>query len=299
MTADLAIVIVSFNTRDMLRDCLRALPAAVGPLSCMTYVVDNASGDGSVEMVRAEFPGVELIASDKNLGFARANNVALERADARYLLLLNPDTEAEPGSLERLVAFMDAHPRAGACGPLLLNSDGTLQPNGRRFPTLLREVLAVTGAWRLVPRWYERRLVYGRADLKAESEVDQVSGACILVRRDAMAQVGPLDDRFFMFYEEVEWCRRIRDTGWEIWLVPAARVVHHWMGSVRRASKEMTAELFKSQLLYHKKVDSPAMVLAIRGVVALGLLKNHLLHAGVAVKRLLRRAAGRPTAARL
>src|SRR5579862_8539033 len=159
MTADLAVVVVSYNTRDMLRACLKAITDAVGGLRSAVYVVDNASTDGSVEMVRSEFPNVELTASAENLGFARANNLALADADARYLLLLNPDTEAEPGSLRTLVEFMDSHPEAGAVGPMLLNTDGSIQNNGSKFPSLGREVLAVTGLRRLAPRWTER--VYG------------------------------------------------------------------------------------------------------------------------------------------
>lgn len=287
---DLAIVIVSYNTEDLLRACLRSLPAATAGLTCKTYVVDNYSPDGSAAMVEREFPDVELTANTANVGFSRANNMALERAEARYVLLLNPDTEPEPDSLRRLVEFMDAHPKAGACGPKLLNSDGSLQRNGAKFPTLLREFLSVTGLRRLAMRRYEVALGYGREDFDRLCEVDQVSGACLLVRAEAMRQVGMLDERFFMFYEEVEWCHRIKSAGWQVWYVPEARVTHHWMGSVKQFSKQMTDQLFKSQLLYYQKTGGPLTVLGIRGVMALGMAKNALLHAGVAVKRALRRA---------
>lgn len=287
---DLAIVIVSYNTEDLLRACLRSLPAATAGLTCKTYVVDNNSPDGSAAMVEREFPDVELTANTANVGFSRANNMALERAEARYVLLLNPDTEPEPDSLRRLVEFMDAHPKAGACGPKLLNSDGSLQRNGAKFPTLLREFLSVTGLRRLAMRRYEVALGYGREDFDRLCEVDQVSGACLLVRAEAMRQVGMLDERFFMFYEEVEWCHRIKSAGWQVWYVPEARVTHHWMGSVKQFSKQMTDQLFKSQLLYYQKTGGPLTVLGIRGVMALGMAKNALLHAGVAVKRALRRA---------
>lgn len=286
---DLSIVIVSYNVRDLLRACLSSLPQAAPGLETEVFVVDNASADGSAAMVREEFPSVGLTASEENLGFTRGNNLALRQSCGRHVLLLNPDTEPEPGSLARLIRFMDEHPQAGACGPKLLNSDGSLQHNGRRFPSLWREFLGVTGLRRLAMKRFERDLEYGREDFDALCEVDQVSGACILVRRETMDQVGMLDERFFMFYEEIEWCYRIKKAGWQVWYVPEARVVHHWMGSVRQMSRRMTAELFKSQLLYYQKTSGPATALGARLVMTTGILKNELLHLGVAVKGQLRR----------
>lgn len=286
---DLSIVIVSYNVREMLADCLASLPAATEGLRTETFVVDNASSDGSAEMVRSRFPEVILDARAENLGFTRGNNVALQRARGGYVLLLNPDTEAHAGSLTRLVRFMDDHPRAGACGPKLLNTEGTLQRNGARFPSLLREFVCATGLRRLAMRQYELALGYGREDFDQLCQVDQVSGACMLVRRSVMEQVGMLDERFFMFYEEIEWAHRIKSAGWEVWYVPDAVVTHHWMGSVRQDSRRMSAELFKSQVLYYRKTSGPLTVAGIRAVSGLNMLKNELLHAGVAVKRVLRR----------
>jgi hypothetical protein len=290
--SDLAIVIVSYNTRELLRGCLASLPAACASLETVVYVVDNQSHDGSAAMVAAEFPAVRLIESGGNLGFAGGNNLVLERLrdapESRHVLLLNPDTEAEPGSLATLVRFMDETPDAGACGPMLLNTDGSLQRNGAKFPSPLREFLGVTGLRRLAMRRYERALGYSREDFTARCEVDQVSGACLMARSEALQRVGPLDARFFMFYEEIEWCHRIKRAGWKVYYVPEARVTHHWMGSVKQASKAMTAQLFRSQLLYYQKTAGPLSVAAIRGIMGLGLAKNALLHAGVAVKRRLR-----------
>jgi N-acetylglucosaminyl-diphospho-decaprenol L-rhamnosyltransferase len=285
---DLAIVIVSYNTIDLLRACLQSLPAACPGLTFDTYVVDNNSSDGSPEMVEAEFPEVSLIVSKKNLGFAGGNNLILENVEARQVLLLNPDTEAEPGSLRLLVDFMDSHPEVGACGPMLLNSDGSLQRNGAKFPTPIREFLGVTGLRRLAMKRYELSLGYGREDFNTTCEVDQVSGACLMVRGEVLKQVGPLDTRFFMFYEEIELCHRIKRAGWKVYYVAEARVVHHWMGSVKQVSRQMTAQLFRSQLLYYQKTSDPLTVLSIRGVMALGLAKNAFIHTGVAVKSGLR-----------
>jgi N-acetylglucosaminyl-diphospho-decaprenol L-rhamnosyltransferase len=287
---DLSVVIVSYNVREMLLACLRSLPAATAGLSVEVFVVDNASADDSVARVRAEFPDVRLTASRENLGFTRANNLALREARGRHVLLLNPDTEAEPGSLAALARFLDDNPAVGACGPMLLNTDGSLQKNGARFPTIARELLHATGLWGLAPRYLERRLGYGREDFTVPCPVDQVSGACLLVRGEVMRQVGMLDERFFMYYEEIEWCHRIRRAGWEVWYRPEARVVHHWMGSVRQASRRATEELFRSQVLYYRKTAGPATVLAARLVLGLGIARARFVEAGVAVKRRLRSA---------
>lgn len=287
---DLSIVIVSYNTRDMLRDCLRALPAATEGLAVETFVVDNHSPDDSAGMVAAEFPDVRLLANTDNPGFARANNQAFALCTGRYVLALNPDTEAEPGALTALVRFMDAHPDAGVCGPKLLNSDGSLQHNGRRFPTPWREFLAVSGLRKFNRAAFDGVLEYGREDFDALCEVDQVSGACLLVRRSVMEQVGMFDPDFFMYYEEIEWCWRIRRAGWKVYYVPQSRVVHHWMGSARQQSRAMTARMFKSQVIYYRKTAGLPTQWAARGIMWLGLVKNELLYLGVAVKRQLRAA---------
>jgi GT2 family glycosyltransferase len=137
-------------------------------------------------------------------------------------------------------------------------------------------------------RKYELALGYGREDFDSLAEVDQVSGACLMVRRETLEKVGPLDDRFFMFFEEIEWCWRIKRGGYAVYYVPDAVVTHHWMGSVKQQSKRMTDQLFRSQVLYYQKTGGPLAVFGTRLVMALGLIKNQLLHAGVAVKRALR-----------
>ena len=282
---DLAVVVVSYRSRDFLRACLRSLPAATAGLRSRTYVVDNASPDGSAAMVAREFPDAHLTVNRANVGFARANNIALRDAAARHVLLLNPDTEPEPESLRRLVAFMDAHGPVGACGPKLLDTDGSLQPNGSRFPTLLADVLYLTGLRHLMPRRY-RALVWARDDFDALSEVDWVSGACLLVRTETLRQVGPMDERFFMFYEDVEWCRRIRSAGWTICYVPEARVLHHWMGTAKQGDTGAAARLVakrsrdyrESRLLYFQKTSGPLTVLAVRGVTALDWMRRAVFH---------------------
>ena len=284
---DLSIVIVSYNTRDMLRDCLTSLPAATAGITSETWVVDNNSPDRSADMVAEEFPGVRLIANRENAGFTRANNQALRQTDSRHAVILNPDTECRSGSLTTLVNYLDAHADVGSVGPKLLNTDGSLQPNGARFPKPWRDFLIVTEIRSLFRAPFER-FCRMRDDFGIECDVDVVSGACMMVRASVMAEVGMLDEDFFMFFEEVEWCWRIKRAGYRVVYVPAAEVVHHWMGSVRQDSQAMTARLFRSSEIYYKKTGTALIQGANRGVMAFGMAKNNFIHAGVRVKRWLR-----------
>ena len=282
---DLLIVIVSYNCRGFLEKCVRTLSAGCGDLRWRCIVVDNASADGSADA--AEAAGLEVIRCRENLGFPRANNLALAGSDARYSVILNPDTELEPGSLRTLVRFMDSHLEAGACGPMLLNSDGSIQPNGRTYPTLTREFLAIMGIHHRFPRYF-RRLEFGDIDIRGPREVESLTGACLLVRKEAVDKVGLLDERFFMFYEDVEWCHRIRKAGWDIYFVPESRVVHHWMGSVRLYPKLAARALYRSQVRYFQLTRGPLVGAGAGLNAALGIARNELIHFGVAVKRRLR-----------
>ena len=284
---DLAVVIVSYNTRDMLRDCLNSLPDATAGLSTEVWVVDNNSPDHSAGMVQDEFPNVRLVANTENAGFTRANNQALRQVQSRHAVILNPDTVCRPGSLATLVRYLDMHADTGAVGPKLLNSDGSLQPNGSRFPNPVQDFLVVSEVRRLFRARFERwsRM---REDFDLECELDTVSGACMMVRGSVMEQIGMLDEEFFMFYEEVEWCWRIKKAGMKVMYVPEAEVVHHWMGSVRQDSQAMTSRLFQSSGIYYRKTGTPWTRLANRGVMAFGLVKNSVIHLGVRVKRWLR-----------
>ncbi|MCR4407463.1 MAG: glycosyltransferase family 2 protein [Anaerolineae bacterium] len=225
---DLSIVIVNWNVRDLLRQCLNSILADLQTCKLEIIIVDNASTDGSVEMVRQEFPQVKLIASEVNLGYTGGNNLGITTSQGRYILLLNPDTEIVGDAPSQMVAYMDAHPNVGALGPQLLNPDGSVQSSRRRFPTLstaLVESTVIQQWWpdnRILRRYY----VQDRPD-DAISEVDWVTGACILLRRQAVEQVGLLDDNFFMYSEELDWCRRARDAGWKVVYLPTAQVIHH------------------------------------------------------------------------
>lgn len=240
---DLAIVIVNWNTRKLLVDCLTTLPAATAGLTVETWVVDNGSTDSSVPAVREQFPDVRVIANADNRGFAAANNQAIRAATGRHVLLLNSDTLAQPGSLTALVRFLDANPAVGIVGPCLRNADGSVQLSYASFPTLASE---------LTGRNFRRRRPFPTQTAEAFA-VDWVGGACFLVRREALTQFGLLDERYFMYTEEADWCFRARRAGWQVCYLPASEVVHLGGQSSRMASTRMKAELYRSKLRFFGK----------------------------------------------
>lgn len=237
---DLSVIIVNWNVRDLLARCLDSLRAEakhveghILSLAASSYtfeviVVDNASSDGSVDMVQGVYPWVRLLANEANRGFTQANNQGLALARGRYLLLLNPDTEVRPGALRTMLQWMDGHHRTGALGPRVLYPDGSVQPTRRRFPTLATAFLEST----FLHQWFPRNPIarrYHMVDQSDEEEqaVDWVVGACLLLRGQAVREVGPLDEGFFMYSEELDYCARLRDAGWEVVYLPTAEVVHY------------------------------------------------------------------------
>ena len=208
MNVDVSVIIVSWNVCDLLRDCLRSLRAAQGSLSVEIIVVDGASHDGSPAMVAAEFPEVRLIAHDENVGFPRGNNIGLAAATGRYLFLLNPDTTVEPDTIATLHAYLENNPVVGLAGAQLRYPDGTVQSSRRRFPTVWTGLFESTWLEQLAPRrllddYYMR----DTAD-EALTEVDWLMGACLFTRRAVWTQVGGMDEGYFMYSEELDWCRR-------------------------------------------------------------------------------------------
>lgn len=248
----LSVIIVSWNTREELKACLSSLTASrsevQGPVEFV--VVDNASSDGSAAMVEAEFPGIKLLQNGSNLGFARANNQAIRQSKGSYLLLLNSDTELLPGALHQLLHFMDSQPHVGAVGPLLLNSDGTIQPSAHPMLTPEREFWRLSFLDHLLPRATYRMATWDR---QIPRQVEVLKGACLLLRREALEAVGLLDDSFFMYTEEVDLCFRLAQAGWQLWWVPGARVVHHGESSSRQAAEEMYIQLYRSKVQFYRK----------------------------------------------
>jgi hypothetical protein len=233
-TCDVSVVVVNWNTRQLLRDCLSSLLHHTRGRTLEIIVVDNASADGSAEMVRGEFPSVHLLVNDRNLGFAAGCNQGLAEAGGRHLLLLNSDTRLEDDAVSGLAAFLDAHPEAGLVGCALKNADGTPQPSVGHFPSLLGALAAKlrqarrrdAGPWRNFDYPFLTREEHGR-----EQDVDWIAGAVMLVRREVVKRVGPLDEGIFLFAEEWDWCYRIRAAGWRILFTPEAHVIHLGSGS--------------------------------------------------------------------
>lgn len=253
---DLSIIIVSWNTRELLADCLasiRAHPPVVGAYEI--WVVDNASHDGSADMVRQEFPEVRLIESGGNLGFAGGNNLAIERSNGRYILLLNPDTALLPGALTELLAFMDAHPTAAGAGSRLLNPDLSLQPSCHPLPTISREVSRLLHL-DYFPPYYGSYNMY-RWDTAVPRRVDIVQGASFILRRVVLDKVGLLDDGYFMYSEEVDLCYRIHRAGWSLYWVPTSQVIHYGGQSTAQVADKMFVELYRGKLLYFRKNYGP------------------------------------------
>jgi len=234
MRRSVAVCIVNWNGGDLIRQCIRSVRGG-RDLHREVVVVDNASRDGSPDRIALEFPDVRLIRNRENIGFARANNQMLRQLTADYFLLLNPDAVLMPGALERMVEFMDAHPRAGACSPLVVDESGGDQWVPTRFPTVWGE-LCYCATFLLAPlswvlcRWraYGRERVWRSVcgDGRQGIRVDVLNGACLLVRRQALVQIGPLEERFFLFSEEADWCRRMQLAGWGRYWIPSATVVH-------------------------------------------------------------------------
>lgn len=228
---DISIVIVSWNVSGLLRNCLRSVHAELernDEFSVETFLIDNSSADDTVDMVRREFPWVQLIVNDRNVGFTRANNQALPLTSGRYILLLNPDTEMLPGLIRTLVTYADSHPTVGVIGPKLLFPTGRVQSSRRRFPRYATAFIESTVLQRYFPR---NRLLreYYLADVPDDQlqEVDWVVGACLLVRREAIGREGLFDERYFMYSEELDLCYRLKKAGWKVMYHPEARVVHH------------------------------------------------------------------------
>jgi len=217
-------------------------------------VVDNASADGSVAMVREDFPQVRLIANAENLGFTRGNNQAIAQSRGRYVLLLNPDTEVIGDALNTMVRYMDAHPQVGVLGPQLLNPDGSVQPSRRRFPTLATAFLESTVLQQWFPdnRILRRYYVRDRGDDEVQA-VDWVVGACLLVRRQAIEQVGLLDEAFFMYSEELDWFRRFKEHDWQVVYLPTAQVIHHEARSSEQLKALQHIQFQRSKVLYFRK----------------------------------------------
>ena len=251
---DLSIIIVNWNTREMLRDCLASLPAATEGLTSEILVVDNASGDDSAAMVAQDFPQVEVIESGGNLGFSRGNNLALSRARGNGILLLNPDTICPPASLVRLFRFMNGRQNLGAVGPRLVDGDGHPTISGGYFPRTRYHWLGFLDPRRLWLRGsLSQRIVFIPTRQEASRPVEYVMGACFLISRPALEAVGPLDERFFMYFEETDWCYRARQAGLDVWYCAETEITHLEGKAAEKVSLFSIQQFQKSYRLFITK----------------------------------------------
>ena len=274
----LAVIIVSYNTRQITLNCLESVWAELGrlPFSARVWVVDNASSDGSAEAIAERFPGLYLIRSEENLGFAKGTNLALahiaqEVSPPAFVLFLNPDTLVQPGALGAMVAFLQGHPHVGAVGAQLFYEDGRFQHGAFRFPTL---AMAFFDFWPLHHRLLDSPLNgrYGRR-LYAQGKpfpIDHPLGAAMMVRWEALKGVGWFDEGFFMYCEEIDWCLRAKAAGWEIYCVPEARIVHLSGQSTRQFREKMFVALWRSRYRLFEKHYGPFYRWAVRRIVRAG-----------------------------
>lgn len=280
---NLAVVIVSWNVRDLLAACLQSLFADVeqSGLGTQVWVVDNGSADGAPEMLAELFPAVHLIASGENLGFVRANNRALREISnlqspiSKYVWLLNPDTEVQPGATAALVAALESHPQAGVAGAKLLYPDGSFQHSAFHFPGLAQLALDL---FPLPARLYEtplngrypRRLYEG----KSPFPVDHPLGAAMMVRAEAIADVGLLDEDFWMYCEEIDWCWRMRRAGWQSLCAPAAQVIHHAGQSSGQVRIPSFVNLWTSRAKLYARYHGPVTRRLARTLVRAGMRRR-------------------------
>jgi len=252
---DLSIVILSYNTREMLHDCLRSVSENIAGMRAEVFVVDSSSTDGSIELVRERFPWVDLTVTEGFGGFAHANNLALCRAVGRYQLLLNSDTILPPGALPKVIAFMDDHAEVGVMGIKLVKADGSLDLACRRgFPTPLASFYRLSGLARLFPRSPRfARYSCTYLDPDQATEVDSVCGAFMMVRQEAIAQVGLLDEQFYFYGEDLDWAFRFKEKGWKVYYYPEVQALHYKGQTSKQQSERMIHEFYRAMELFYRK----------------------------------------------
>ena len=251
---DVTIIIVNWNTEKCLRDCLESLYFQTAGVDFEVIVIDNASSDNSTDMVNNEFPGVVLIQNSENKGFAAANNQGIAIAKGRYILLINSDTLIQDNAIEKVVKFSDSYDKAAVVACKILNPDKSLQPNCFMFPSILNLFLSTFYLCHLFPQ----NRFFGRErmswwDWRDCREVDVITGCFMFVRREAINQVGMMDDSYFMYFEETDWCYRFKKAGWKILFTPDAEIVHLGGGSSKQVRSEMFQQHIRSMLLFFKK----------------------------------------------
>jgi N-acetylglucosaminyl-diphospho-decaprenol L-rhamnosyltransferase len=277
---DVSVIVVSFNTRAMLDACLASIvqpdlqpvSSAAQVMAIETIVVDNGSNDGSVGMARTRYAGVQVVEMGQNVGFARACNAGIRASSGRYVVLLNSDTVVLDYALDRLAGFLDGRPEIAVAGPKLLNRDGSLQASCFAFTTVRDVAFEQLGLTVLFPDspFFNRRGL-GGFDRTTVREVDWVSGACLMARRSAIDRAGSLDEGFFMYGEELDWCVRMKHAGLRVAFYPGATVMHYGRGSSLRARSELAPRALAGRLRYFRKHHGALAAVAVRVLTVIGM----------------------------
>lgn len=272
----LSVIILSYNTQKLLKNCLKSLFKSTKGISFETIVVDNHSQDDSVKMVKKEFPQVKLIVNRQNLGFSRGNNQGIRKAKGKYLLLLNSDTLVPSQSLLKMIDFLEKNPQVAALGPKLLNADGSDQPSAGSFPSL-----PVAAIMLFKEHFHASPIV--RGSFQKLKKVDWVMGAAIMIRKKLLDQVGLLDEKIFMYMEEVELCYRIKKANFEVVFYPQAKITHLGRGSSESGKKEPILNIYKGLVYFYQKHYSQPQLILLKlmlkikafGAWLIGLLTNN------------------------
>ncbi|MHA2096966.1 MAG: glycosyltransferase family 2 protein [Candidatus Hodarchaeales archaeon] len=271
---DLSIIIVNWNTKKLLVECLDSIYASPPNSEYDIWVVDNSSTDGSPDMMRNRYPEVNLIDNNENIGFAKANNQAFQKCQGEYILLLNPDTVIKTDAIEKLVHFLNQTPDAGMVGARLVNPDKTLQVSAFPVPTLSKEFWRLFHLDHFVPF---ANYPMEKWDLDSVREVDTLLGACILIRREALGKFGLFDEEYFIYSEEVDLCTRLKKGGWHLYWLPSAVVVHYGAQSTQQVAEEMFLRLYAGKILYFRKHHSNLVVFVYKLILFLATISRLIL----------------------
>jgi N-acetylglucosaminyl-diphospho-decaprenol L-rhamnosyltransferase len=283
-----SVIIVNWNTEALLRECLDSVYADLPSFALEVIVIDNGSEDGSVGMVRTHFPQVQIILNQSNEGFARPNNVGMNASTGNYIFLLNSDTVVRSGAIAGLKFFLDKHPQVGACGPMLLNPDGTVQRSVKGVPSLWTHACDMLFLDRLFPHTH----FFGGGEMayfsyEQTQEVDHLMAAALLVRRDVVRQIGMFDERFSIYYNDMDLCCRIKHAGWKLMYVHTAQIVHHHGKTIARLNKDFGyhREMRNNIMLFYQKHYGRWSVVVYKLLLFIGFM---LRSTGWGVARLVR-----------
>ncbi|HYC79442.1 MAG TPA: glycosyltransferase family 2 protein [Candidatus Binatia bacterium] len=262
---DLSVIILNYNTKGLLRDCLKSVLASTGSYKTEVIVADNGSADGSIEMVRSEFPQVKLLENGRNLGFAKGNNEAIKMASGRHVMLLNSDTVVKPDAFEKMISKADSDPMIGALGPKILLANGQLDPSSRRnFPNPANSFFRLFGLKR-----FSNYNIAGPVD--QEMEVESIMGACMLVPRTVIEKVGMLDEEFFFYGEDLDWCYRIKEAGYKVVYYPAAQILHLKSASSRQIPFKIVKVAYTAMKIFYRKHYAPKYPVVFNWLVYAGI----------------------------